>query len=72
MNATTRSVNRAVVVVAAPLGGLLGDAVGYGATLVVAGAVLVVTAVLAIGSGLWGAHLGDAHTQAPASSGTRT
>jgi MFS family permease len=29
MNATMRSINRAMIVVAAPLGGLAGDAIGY-------------------------------------------
>lgn len=33
MNTTMRSVNRAAVVVGAPLGGLVGDAIGYRATL---------------------------------------
>jgi predicted MFS family arabinose efflux permease len=33
MNATMRSINRAMIVVAAPLGGLLGDAIGYRLTL---------------------------------------
>jgi MFS family permease len=65
MNATMRSVNRAMIVVAAPLGGLLGDAAGYGTTLVVAGAALAVTAALALRSGLRGARLGDAHTPEP-------
>ena len=29
MNATMRSINRAMIVVGAPLGGVLGDAIGY-------------------------------------------
>ena len=63
MNATMRSVNRAMIVIAAPLGGLLGDAVGYGWALVVAGSALVVTALVSIGSGLRGARLGDLQTR---------
>jgi MFS family permease len=33
MNATMRSINRAMIVIAAPLGGLLADRIGYRATL---------------------------------------
>ncbi|MCC2333869.1 MFS transporter [Cellulomonas wangsupingiae] len=62
MNATMRSINRAMIVVAAPLGGLLGDAAGYGAALVVAGGALVVATAVTVGSRLWGARLGDAST----------
>jgi MFS family permease len=61
-NATRRSANRAVIVVTAPLGGLLGDAAGYGAALVIAGATLVVVAALSVASGVRGARLGDEHT----------
>ncbi|WP_421735284.1 MFS transporter [Cellulomonas sp.] len=64
-NATRRSANRAVIVVAAPLGGLLGDAVGYGAALVVAGATLVVVATVSLATGVRRARLGDEHTPAP-------
>ncbi|GEK23176.1 MFS transporter [Cellulomonas xylanilytica] len=63
MNATMRSVNRAMIVVAAPLGGLLGDALGYGWALVVAGSALVLTALVTLGSRLRGARLGDPQTQ---------
>ncbi|MFC8191233.1 MFS transporter [Cellulomonas sp. NPDC057328] len=63
MNATMRSVNRAVIVVAAPLGGLLGDAAGYGPTLLGAGAAVLVTVAVARRSGLAGARLGDVHTR---------
>ncbi|WP_405217175.1 MFS transporter [Agrococcus sp. Ld7] len=35
MNATMRTINRAMIVVAAPLGGLLGDAIGIGSALVI-------------------------------------
>ncbi|ROS23997.1 MFS transporter [Cellulomonas sp. PhB150] len=62
MSATKRSINRAMIVVAAPLGGLLGDAAGYGTALTIAGAGLVVTAVVTLGSGLRDARLGDEHT----------
>ena len=67
MNATMRSINRAMIVVAAPLGGLLGDAVGYGSALVVAGAALVVTALVTVGSRVRGARLGTPirRTRAP-------
>jgi MFS family permease len=61
-NATRRSANRAVIVVAAPLGGLLGDAAGYGVALVVAGSALAVVATLSIASGVRRARLGDAYT----------
>ncbi len=62
-NATRRSVNRAVIVAAAPLGGLLGDAVGYGAALAAAGATLVLVAAVSSATGVRRARLGDAHTQ---------
>lgn len=68
MNATMRSINRAMIVVAAPLGGLLGDAAGYSTALVVAGGVLVVAVAVTVGSRLWRAHLGDEHTS-PADAG---
>jgi MFS family permease len=49
MNATMRSINRAMIVVGAPLGGLLGDAVGFRALLWIAAAgFLVVAATLAV------------------------
>lgn len=35
MNATMRTVNRAMIVIAAPLAGLLGDAIGFGAALAI-------------------------------------
>lgn len=61
-NATRRSANRAVIVVAAPLGGLLGDAAGYGTALVAAGATLVVVATVSLATGVRRARLGDEHT----------
>ncbi|WP_315094448.1 MFS transporter [uncultured Cellulomonas sp.] len=66
-NATRRSANRAVIVVAAPLGGLLGDAAGYGSALVVAGSTLVVVAAVSAATGMRPARLGDDHTRAPVS-----
>ena len=63
-NATRRSANRAAIVVAAPLGGLLGDAAGYGTALVAAGLALVVVAVASTASGMRSARLGDVHTAA--------
>ena len=63
-NATRRSANRAVIVVAAPLGGLLGDAAGYATGLVAAGAVLVAVATASIATGVRRARLGDEHTSA--------
>ena len=47
MNATRRSINRAMIVIAAPVGGALGDAIGYRLTLwAVAGGFLVVAIAL--------------------------
>jgi MFS family permease len=64
MNATLRSINRAAIVVVAPLGGLLADVVGYRAALyAAAGAVLVVAAATAA-SPLRTAHLHDDHARA--------
>jgi len=49
MNATMRSINRAMIVVGAPLGGLLGDSVGFRAMLWIGAAgFLVVSATLAL------------------------
>ncbi|MEV7527851.1 MFS transporter [Agrococcus sediminis] len=45
MNATMRTVNRAMIVVAAPLGGLLGDAIGIGPALVAVCAGFAMTAI---------------------------
>lgn len=48
-NATMRSINRAMVVVGAPLGGLLGDAIGFRPVLgLAAGGFLVVAAAMAL------------------------
>ncbi|WP_380176125.1 MFS transporter [Kineococcus sp. DHX-1] len=64
MNVTMRSFNRAAIVVAAPLGGLLGDAAGYSVALVVAATVVIITAAVATSSKLRGAHLGDRYAVA--------
>ncbi|NAZ74729.1 hypothetical protein GTQ99_04730 [Kineococcus sp. T13] len=61
MNTTMRSVNRAAIVVAAPLGGLLGDAAGYPVALVVAAGVVIATAGVMMTSKLRGARLDDRH-----------
>ncbi|WP_159433607.1 MFS transporter [Agrococcus sp. Marseille-P2731] len=45
MNATMRTVNRAMIVIAAPLGGLLGDAIGIGPALAIVCAGFAVAAV---------------------------
>lgn len=45
MNATMRTVNRAMIVIAAPLAGLLGDAIGFGAALAIVCAGFVIAAI---------------------------
>lgn len=48
-NATMRSINRAAVVLGAPLGGLLGDVIGFAAVIwIAAGGLLILTAALAL------------------------
>jgi MFS family permease len=48
MNSTMRSINRAMIVIGAPLGGILADAIGYQPTLWIAiGGLVVVTVILA-------------------------
>jgi MFS family permease len=64
MNGTMRSVNRAMIVVAAPLGGLLGDAVGYGIALLTAAGLLLVVTCATAASRLRHARLGDEYTAA--------
>ena len=44
MNATMRSINRAMIVIGAPIGGLLGDAVGFRPILYAAAAGFLVVA----------------------------
>jgi hypothetical protein len=55
MNATMRSINRAMIVVGAPLGGFLGDAIGYRAMLWIAAAGFLLVAVA-----LWFSRYRDA------------
>jgi len=59
MNITMRSFNRAAVVVAAPLGALLGDAAGYQVALVVAAGLVVTTAAVMTTTRLRSAPLDD-------------
>ncbi len=63
MNTTMRSVNRAMIVIGAPLGGLLADTIGYRPMLwIVAGGFTAVAAGLGL-SRYRTAHLGDIHTR---------
>lgn len=63
MNTTMRSVNRAVIVIGAPLGGLLADTIGYRPMLwIVAGGFATVAGGLAR-SRYRTARLGDTHTR---------
>jgi len=64
MNVTMRSFNRAAVVVAAPLGGLLGDAAGYQVALLVAAGVVIATAAVMTTSRLRSARLDDEYAVA--------
>ena len=57
MNATNRSINRGMIVVAAPLGGLLADVIGYRTTLWIAAAGFVAVAIMVLFSRLWSARL---------------
>jgi len=59
MNTTMRSVNRAVVVVGAPLGGLLVDSAGFAVTMVAGVTGLVVGAVVVLASPLRHARTDD-------------
>jgi len=61
MNATMRSINRAMIVVGAPVGGLLGDAFGYRTLLWVSAAGFLVVAVALGLSRFRGARLDDAY-----------
>lgn len=61
MNATRRSINRAMIVIGAPVGGLLGDTIGYRPMLgIVAGGFLVVATTLGF-SQFRSARIDDAH-----------
>lgn len=62
MNATMRSINRAMIVVGAPVGGFLGDTFGFGTLLwIVAAGFLLVGVSLGM-SRFGNARLGDEHT----------
>ncbi|HUX05043.1 MAG TPA: MFS transporter [Acidimicrobiales bacterium] len=62
MNATRRSINRAMIVIGAPTGGLLGDTIGYRPMLwIVAGGFFVVAISLGL-SQFRDARVDDAHT----------
>jgi len=60
MNTTMRSANRAVIVVGAPLGGVLADRAGTGVALAVSATGVALTAVLLSQTGFRTAHLDDA------------
>jgi predicted MFS family arabinose efflux permease len=66
MNTTRRSVNRAMIVVGAPLGGLLADSLGYRPVMVLAVAGFAVVAVALAASPLRHARHGDAPAHAVA------
>ncbi|WP_322097378.1 MFS transporter [Nakamurella alba] len=59
MNATMRSVNRAMIVIAAPLGGLLADAIGYRPGLFLAAGGMLLTALLLLLSPFRAARVGE-------------
>ncbi len=59
MNTTMRSVNRAMIVVGAPVGGLLADTIGYRLTLWIATAGFALVTVALAASTLLHARHGD-------------
>ena len=59
MNATRRSVNRGMIVVGAPLGGLVGEAIGTRPTITIAAAGMVLVVLLMAGSNIRHARLED-------------
>ena len=63
MNTTMRSVNRAVIVIGAPLGGLLADRIGYRLVLWIVAAGFAAAAAGLGRSRFRTAHLGDTHTR---------
>lgn len=67
MSATRRSINRGMIVLGAPLGGLLGEAVGLRPTIMVAAALMVVVVVLMAASDLRHARMEDQLSAADAS-----
>jgi len=68
MNITMRSLNRAMIVIAAPLGGLLADSIGYRPMLWIIAAGFTAVAAGLGASRYRTAHLGDTHTPPPAPS----
>ncbi len=63
MNTTMRSVNRAMIVIGAPLGGLLADRIGYRLVLWIVAAGFAAAAAGLGRSRFRTAHLGDTHTR---------
>ncbi|MEO6398163.1 MAG: MFS transporter [Tepidiformaceae bacterium] len=59
MNATRRSVNRGMIVVGAPLGGLVGEAIGNRPTITIAAAGMLVVVLLMAGSNIRHARIED-------------
>lgn len=64
MNATMRSINRAMIVIGAPLGGLLGDAIGFRITLGIAAAGFALVALALALSPFRTARLDDRYARA--------
>jgi len=60
MNATMRSINRAALVIGAPVGGLLADAIGFRPTILIGVAGLAVSLVIVAASPFRGARHGEA------------
>lgn len=61
MDATMRSINRALIVIGAPLGGLLGDRIGYRSMLWIAALGFLAVAARPGLSGFRNARLDDAY-----------
>jgi predicted MFS family arabinose efflux permease len=59
MNATMRSINRSALVVGAPIGGLLADAIGYRPTILIGVAGLLVSLVIVVSSPFRAARHGE-------------
>lgn len=64
MNATMRSINRAMIVIGAPVGGILGDAIGYQPMIWAAAGGFLVVAIALGQSRFRNAHIGDTLTGA--------
>ncbi len=63
MNATRRSVNRGMIVVGAPLGGLVGEAIGNRSTITIAAAGMALVVLLMAGSNIRHARIEDRLTE---------